>query len=138
MEIHISTDKSLLDIDVIYRYISERSYWGRGRTRAQIQKSIENSICFGLYVDGSLAAFIRVVTDSVCVGYLLDLFVLEEYRGKGYAKRLLETVFAHPEIRSVRCLLRTDDAQGLYQKFGFKRVEPDNNLMHRAVAGGDG
>ena len=137
MEIQVSTDKSLLDIEVIYRYISERSYWGRGRTREQVQKSIENSICFGLYVDGSLAAFIRVVTDSVCVGYLLDLFVLEEHRGKGYAKRLLEIVFAHPEIGSVRCLLRTDDAQGLYQKFGFKRLDPDNNLMYRPVADRD-
>lgn len=138
MEIHVSTDKALLDIGVIHRYISERSYWGRGRTREQVLTSIENSICFGLYVDGSLAAFIRVVTDSVCVGYLLDLFVLEEHRGKGYAKRLLETVFSHPEVRSVRCLLRTDDAQGLYRKFGFKPLERENNLMHRPVADRDG
>ncbi|MCF2910070.1 GNAT family N-acetyltransferase [Pseudoalteromonas sp. DL2-H2.2] len=133
MSIKVSSDKTLLDVDVIHNYISERSYWGQGRTKDQVLKSIDNSICFGLYVEGSQVAFARVVTDAVCCAYLLDLFVLEEHRGKGYSKQILEAVFAHPELQTVSCLLRTADAQGLYQQFGFEPVGNQNDFMRRSA-----
>lgn len=121
----ISTDKSLLSIDIIYDFLVNRSYWAKNRSREQIEKSIENSICFGVYDEGRQVGFARAVTDYSVMYWLCDVFVNEDYRGQGIGKLLMECVINHPELKELNGVLATRDAQGLYQKYGFIVPNPD-------------
>ena len=129
--ITISTNKSLLDIPMIHQYLSERSYWAKGRSLEAVQKSIENSLCFGVYDEnGKQLAFARVVTDYAIFGWLMDVFVLEEYRGSGIGKQLMEAIVNHPDLKNLRRIgLGTEDAHGLYQQFGFTELSKPGNMM---------
>jgi GNAT superfamily N-acetyltransferase len=98
----ISTDRMELDVPMIYRFLSEQSSWAIGISRAVVDRSIENSMCFGGYVDGRQVAFARVVTDYATFGNLVDMFVLPEYRGRGYAGDMLKTILAHPSLKGLR------------------------------------
>ena len=131
MKPFISTDKSLLDIPMIHEYLSERSYWAKGRSLETVQKSIENSLCFGLYDEaGKQLGFARVVTDYAVFGWLMDVFVLEEYRGKGFGKMLMETIINHPDLNNLRRMgLGTDDAHELYKQYGFTALSKPDNMM---------
>jgi GNAT superfamily N-acetyltransferase len=116
----ISNNNSLLDIDVIFQYLSKESYWAKGITRERIQRSIDNSLCFGVYHEKKQIGFARVITDKATFAYLADVFVLDAYRGKGLSKWLMQTVLAHPELTGLRrWVLATADAHGLYKQFGF-------------------
>ncbi len=116
----ISTDQDLLDLDVIHNYLSNESYWSKGITKEKVQRSIENSMCFGVYKDGKQVGLARVVTDKAIFAYLCDVFILDEYRGHGLSKWLLQTILAHPELQGLkRWTLATLDAHGLYKQFGF-------------------
>lgn len=121
----VSTDKSLLAVDTIYDFLSNRSYWAKSRTKEQIEKSIMNSLCFGVYDGGRQIGFARVVTDYSVMYWLCDVFVDEEYRGQGIGKLLVECVVSHPDIKELNGILATRDAQGLYQKYGFAIPEPE-------------
>lgn len=115
----ISTDKALLDIDVIHDFLSS-SYWAAGIPREVVEKSIQNALCFGLYDGNKQIGFARVVTDKATFAYLADVFVLESYRGKGLSKWLMEVIQAHPELQGLRrWVLGTRDAHGLYEQFGW-------------------
>ena len=89
MEFSISTDKSRLDIAVIHEFLCHHSYWAKGRSLENVKESIDNSLCFGLY-DGAekLFGFARAITDKVAFAYIMDVFVLEDYRGKGFGKNV--------------------------------------------------
>ncbi|HEV8591533.1 MAG TPA: GNAT family N-acetyltransferase, partial [Pyrinomonadaceae bacterium] len=93
----ISTDKSRLQSEVIQRFLANESYWATTRTPEQTQTAIENSICFGLYYGESQIGFARVVSDKATFAYVGDVFVLEEFRGEGLSKWLMETIIEHPE-----------------------------------------
>ena len=123
----ISTDKSRLDLDIIHRFLSEISYWAKDRTLDQTKTAIENSICFGVYDSERQIGFARVVTDRSTFAYLGDVFILEEFRGRGLGKWLMETIISHPELQGLRrWVLATRDAHGLYEQFGFSRLKfPD-------------
>jgi GNAT superfamily N-acetyltransferase len=129
----ISTDKRKLDIQIIHRYLSERSYWAKGRTLETVQKSIENSICFGMYDrDNKLVGFGRVVTDHAVFAYILDVFILEEHRGQGLGKRLIEYIINFSELRNLRrWQLATADAHDLYQRYGFMDLAAPEKHMER-------
>ena len=129
--IEVSDDPSKLDVPLIHDYLCNRSYWGRGRTLKQVKESIDNSICFGAYADSQFAGFTRVVTDKVAFAYVLDLFVLEEFREQGISRKLVEAMLEHPELQTVNWLLGTNDAHGLYEKYGFKVVNDPHRLMRR-------
>lgn len=130
--LQISTDRSELDIPMIYRFLSEQSTWAVGITRPIVERAIENSLCFGGYVDGRQVAFARVVTDFATFGNLVDLFVLPDYRGNGYAKSILTAVMAHPSLASLRRFtLATKDCHGLYGQFGFTPPQKPETLMER-------
>ena len=121
----ISADKKLIDIERTHGFL-KRSSWAASRTRETLLKSIENSICFGAYVGGTQVAFARVVTDGCTFAYLCDVFVDEDFRGRGISKRLMAELMRHPELQSFRRFtLATKDAHGLYRKFGFQNVEAD-------------
>jgi GNAT superfamily N-acetyltransferase len=119
----ISTDKSLLNVDVIFNYLNDDSYWSQGIRRDVLEKGIANSMCFGVYQQDVQAGFARVVTDNATFGYLCDVFILPEFRQKGLSKWLVQTIVKHPDLQGLRrWSLATLDAQGLYGQFGFTPI----------------
>ena len=131
-EYEISTDRSRLDIDLIHDYISNQSYWGKGRAREVVMRSIENSLPFGIYKDGEQVGFARIVTDYATFAWVADLFVLPEHRGRGLSKWLMEVILAHPRLQGFRrWVLSTKDAQGLYERFGFIKLHRPERWMER-------
>jgi GNAT superfamily N-acetyltransferase len=120
MPVEVSTDQSRLDVAMIHAFLANESYWVPGISRANVENSIKHSLCFGVYVDGRQAAFARVVTDYVRFAHVLDVFVLKQYRGRGFGKLLVSKMLAHPALSTIiRFTLGTADAQGLYAQFGF-------------------
>lgn len=130
----ISTDKSLLQTDVVHGYLSGESYWAEHIPLDIVEKSIENSLCFGIYESGRQVGFARVITDMATFAYLADVFVLQDRRGLGLSKWLMEVVLSHPALQQVRrMMLITQDAQGLYQQFGFTVWEYPERCMSRRI-----
>jgi GNAT superfamily N-acetyltransferase len=115
----ISTDTSRIDIAVVHQYLST-SYWGEGRSRTVVERSIQNSFCFGVYHSDRQIGFGRVVADFAVFAYFADIFVIPEFQGRGIGKALVHAMLEHPLIRGLQViLLRTRDAHGLYEQFGF-------------------
>ena len=128
----VSTDQSRLDIPMIYRFLSEQSSWAVGISRPIVERAIENSLCFGGFLDGRQVAFARVVTDFATFAFLTDMFVVPEYRGHGYGKQLVSAVLRHASLQRLRrFMLATADAQGLYERFGFTTPRNPETLMER-------
>ena len=130
----ISTDKSKLDIKIIHDYLCNKSYWAKNIPVQTVQKSIEGSCCFGLYVTENLISkqigFARVITDCATFGYLADVFILEAYRGNGLAKWMMQTIMNCPYLQGLRrWLLATKDAHGLYLQFGFSALDKPERIM---------
>lgn len=125
----ISTNTSKLDIDVIYQYLAQESYWAKGIRRIVVEKSIANSLCFGVYHISKTTVqigFARLVTDKATFAYLADVFILPQYRGKGLSKWLMQTIHTHPEVQGLRrWLLGTRDAHSLYEQFGWTRFDEE-------------
>src|SRR5215204_1264499 len=116
--VEITTDPARVDIDRVHRFLSESAYWARGRSRETVKRSIEHSLCFSVIADRELVGFARVVTDRAVFAYLMDVFVLPEWRGRGLSKLLMRAILEHPELQSLQLfLLRTSDAHGLYARF---------------------
>ena len=135
---YVSTNKSKLDIEMIYRFLSERSYWARKRSVEDVRKSVKNSFCFGLYgKDDQQIGFARVITDFTVLAWLLDVFILKEYRGNGLGKYLMTHIFDREELRHIkRWRLATKDAHGLYERFGVRIVEEPELLMEMSSKSG--
>ncbi len=133
-EFLVSTDPSRLDVDVIHNFLTN-CYWAKGIPRVVVQRSIEHSLCFGIYDrDGHQVGFARVVSDFATVAYLGDVFVLEAHRGQGLSKWLMQCIRQHPALQNLRrWILLTRDAHGLYAKSGFTPVtKPDRYMeLHR-------
>ena len=128
-EFEISTDRERLDREAIHAFLSN-SYWARGIPRAVLDRSIENSLCFGVYEGRRLVGFARVITDLSTFAYLADVFVLESHRGRGLSRWLMEIIRGHPQLQGLRrWTLATRDAHGLYEKFGFRRLASPDRLM---------
>jgi len=124
-----SNDKALLQPPVIHAYLTG-SYWAEGIPLSLVQKSIANSVCFAAYYNGVQVAFARWITDEATFGYLADVFVLEEHRGKGLSKKLMEFMFSFPELQGCRRLmLATRDAHGLYAQYGFQQLAKADRIM---------
>lgn len=132
----ISTDKNKLEVDTIHRFLSERSYWAKGRDLEAVQKSIDHSLCFGIYnKDAQMVGFGRVVTDYAVFAYIMDVFVLEEYRGKGLGKKLVEYIVNYPELKNLkRWQLATTDAHDLYKRYGFSGLAAPEKQMEKVDA----
>lgn len=127
----ISDDPARLDMDVIHRFLSEESYWAKGRARAQIERSVAHSLAVAVYApDGSQAGFAMAVTDRAIFALLSNVFVLPQWRGRGLGEALVRAVLEHPELTSVsRWSLTTNDAHRLYAKFGFALLQPGPTYM---------
>ena len=129
----VSTDPARIDLAVVHGYLSD-SYWARDIPLSLVKKSIENSLCFGVYDEASRAqvGFARVISDYATYAYLADVFILAEYRGRGLSKWLMQCILDHPELQLPRSFyLATRDAHGLYRQFGFVPVESPERYMVR-------
>ncbi len=127
----ISTDPARLDMQAVHEFLS-RSYWAKTRPREKTELSIANSLNFGVYDGAKQIGIARVVTDYAVLAYLCDVFIHEDYRAQGVGKWLVETVFNHPDLKDVRrWMLVTDDAGGLYQRYGFEQLPEAEKWMQR-------
>lgn len=134
-EIRISSDPADVDLDAVHAFISH-SYWAEGIPRETLARAIANSIPFSAWLDGRQVGFARVVTDRATFGYLADVYVLEEFRGRGIAHRVMEAVMAHPELQGIRrFLLVTRDAHALYRAHGFVDLAKPERHMEIARPG---
>lgn len=125
----IATDRRRLDVALIHRFLSE-SDWAQGIPREVVQRSIDNSLCFGAFSGPTQVGFARVVTDFAAIAYLADVFVVEAHRGRGVAGLLLRAILDHPDLQRVRrLLLATRDAHGLYARFGFEPLAHPEHFM---------
>jgi len=126
-EFRVGTDPEELDVAVIHRYLSTASYWAQDIPVDVVEKAIANSLCFGLYQGNKQIGFARLVTDRATFAYLADVFVLEEFRGQGLSKWLMEVIQSHPELQGLRrWMLMTRDAQGLYEQFGWTVLDEES------------
>jgi GNAT superfamily N-acetyltransferase len=133
-EFTISTDRSRLDVAAIHRFLVEDSYWARERTSEQTKTAIENSICFGLFHGDKQIGFARVVSDKATFAYLGDVFVIDEYRGQGLSKWLMQVIVDHPELQGLRrWVLATKDAHGLYEQFDFAALRFPERWMEKTA-----
>jgi len=130
-EYTISTDKARLDVSLIHQFLSQESYWAPNIPRAIVERSIEGSLCFGVFLGDQQVGFARVITDEATFAYLADVFIVPNHRGKGLSKRLMETILTWPTLQGLRrWLLATRDAHTLYRQFGFKSLEMPEIFMH--------
>ena len=134
-DLTVDTDPRRLDLALVHGFLSE-SYWARGRTLEEVERSVESSLSFGLYRQEAQVGFARVVSDLVSFAYLADVFVLPEERGRGLGAFLLSCVLAHPELSGVRTwMLFTRDAHGLYRRFGFGPLEGERHRRTMILEG---
>jgi N-acetylglutamate synthase-like GNAT family acetyltransferase len=126
----ISTDRDRIDVELVFLFLSQESYWASGVPRAVVERSIDNSLCFGVYHGEALIGFARVVTDRATFALLADVFILESHRGKGLSKWLMHAVMNHPDLQGLRrLLLLTSDAHSLYAQFGFTEISDVGRFM---------
>lgn len=127
----ISAERSEMDVEAIHAYLS-RSYWAAGVPVDVVRRSVENSLCFGVFQGTMQVGFGRVVTDLATFGYLADVYILEAHQKRGLGKRLISSIMDHPDLRGLRrMLLATRDAHQLYAKFGFTALGSPEVLMER-------
>jgi GNAT superfamily N-acetyltransferase len=129
--IEISADRNRFNLDLIHSFLAS-SYWAPGVPREVVARSLDNSLCFGVYDRGKQVGFARVITDRATFAYLADVFILGSHRGRGLSKRLMEAIMSHPELQDLRrWSLVTRDAHGLYERFGFRSLAAPERWMER-------
>jgi N-acetylglutamate synthase-like GNAT family acetyltransferase len=129
-EFLFSVDKTKLDIGYIHHFLSKESYWAKNIPIDIVKKSIEGSLCFGVYENNKQVGFARVITDYATFGYLADVFIDKDYRGRDLSKELMKFIMEQEVIKKLRrFMLATLDAHGLYAQFGFESQEGNKRLM---------
>jgi len=125
-----SDDVNRLDLIAIHRYLSQESYWAKGIPLEIVERSLSNSLCFGIYKEARQVGFARWITDRATFGYLADVYVEAEFRGLGLSKKLISLMLFHKDLQGLRrYMLATRDAHELYSQYGFKQLENPDNLM---------
>ncbi len=131
-EYTISTDRERLNVSLIHNFLSDSAYWARSRSLEKVQQSIEHSLNFGVYKGDEQIGFARVVTDYATFAWLADVFILDEYRGRGLSKWLIEVIVSHQRLQGFRrWVLATKDAHELYRRFGFAELKEPARWMER-------
>ena len=128
----ISTDRARLNFALIHDFLANSSYWATGRSLEVVQRSIDNSLPFGIFRGTDQVGFARVVTDYATFAWIADVFVLPEHRGRGLSTWLMEVILGHPHLQGFRrWVLSTRDAQLLYERFGFRKLHRPERWMER-------
>ncbi|MDV6343502.1 GNAT family N-acetyltransferase [Nitrosomonas sp. Is37] len=123
-EFIVTDNREDLDIEMIHDFLCKASYWAKHIPRATVEKSVNHSLCFGLYHNAKQIGFARAITDCATFAYLADVFVVPDYRGRGLGKWLISCILLHPELQGLRrWMLATLDAHGLYEQNGFVVVQ---------------
>jgi GNAT superfamily N-acetyltransferase len=131
--ISVSTDKTKLNVPFIQHFLKD-VYWAAGRTLEEVQRTIDASVCFGIYLNGEQIGFCRVITDYVVFAYVMDVFIDEAHRGKGYATILIDAMMKEPQLQEVKIWrLATSDAHYLYKKFGFTALAHPEKMMEKVI-----
>jgi GNAT superfamily N-acetyltransferase len=131
--VSVSTDKNKLNVSFIQQFLKD-IYWAAGRTIEEVQTTIDHSFCFGIYLNDTQIGFARVITDYVVFAYLMDVFITEKHRGKGYSSVLIRSMMTEPKLKDIKIWrLATSDAHFLYEKFGFKALENPEKMMEKKV-----
>jgi GNAT superfamily N-acetyltransferase len=131
-EYEISTDPSRLDVERVHRFLSTEAYWSPGVAREVVERSIEHSMPFGVYLGDEQVGFARVVTDRATFAWVADVYIEAGHRGHGLGKRLVAAMLEHPELQGLRrWMLGTADAHGLYRQFGFDGLVRAERFMAR-------
>ena len=131
--ITVSTDKNKLNIPFIQNFLKD-VYWAAGRTIEEVKTTIDSSFCFGIYLNDEQIGFCRVITDYVVFAYVMDVFITEEHRGKGYSSILIENMMNEPKLKEVKIWrLATSDAHFLYEKFGFNALATPEKMMEKII-----
>lgn len=129
--ITVSTDKSKLDVPFIQNFLKD-VYWAAGRTMEEVKITIDSSFCFGIYLEDKQIGFCRVITDYVVFAYVMDVFIIDEHRRKGYSSILINAMMTEPELQQVKIWrLATSDAHFLYKKFGFNSLAHPEKMMEK-------
>ena len=119
-EFVVSTDPARLELDTLHNFLT-RCYWAEGISREVVARSLEKSLCFGVFHGPRQIGFARVISDYATYAYFGDVFILDAYRGRGLAKFLMQCIMQHPQLQGLRrWTLATRDAHGLYAQFGFR------------------
>lgn len=125
-----SDDVNKIDVTAVHRYLSKDSYWAQGIPVETVKRSIDNSLCFGIYKEAEQVGFARWITDRATFGYLADVYVLPEFQGRGLMKKLMSLMLFHKDLQGLRrYMLATRDTHGLYSQYGFKPIDTPENLM---------
>jgi len=125
----ITTDRTKIDVSYVHWFLTH-SYWAEGIPLAIVEKSIESSICFSVVYINHQVGFARVITDQATFAYLADVFIDENFRGRGLSKWLMEIIMNHPGLQGFRrFLLATRDAHRLYAQFGFTPLTNTDRWM---------
>lgn len=131
-EFTISDERARLDFAFIHHVLSTQTYWATGRAREVVERSFAHSHPFGIYQGARQIGFARVVTDYATFAWLADVFVSDEFRGRGLGKWLVEVILAHPELQGFRrWVLATKDAHELYRPHGFAELKRPERFMER-------
>ena len=126
----ITTDKEKFDVGLIHSFLTN-SYWAEGISKEIIRRSIDGALCFGVFENNKQIGFARMITDKATFAYLADVFIIEEYRGRGLSKWLMQIIMSHPDLQGLRrMMLATRDAHELYKKFGFAPLNNVDRWMH--------
>jgi GNAT superfamily N-acetyltransferase len=129
----VSTDVDKLDVVFIHHHLNQ-TRWAKDRSLEEVKIAIENSLNFGIYYQNQQVGYARLLTDYMFMAYLLDVFIAEEHRGKGFALHLMKHILNDERLKNIKIWrLGTDDAHGLYEKVGFKAIEQPEKLMEIKV-----
>ncbi len=131
-EFSITTDNNKISLDVVHEFLANESFWAKNISRHVVERSIEHSLCFGLFKNDEQIGYARVITDRATIAYLSDVFVLAAHRGQGHSRWLMECLVSHPDLQGLRrWVLLTSDAHGLYEKFGFTAIDSPEKWMQK-------
>lgn len=135
-EYTLTATKKNLDLTYVYNLLCVPSRYSTGLPSERFPLVIKNSVCFGVFHQGKQVGFARVITDFSEFASLWDVFIDEEHRSKGVGKQLMKYVLEHPRLKGIfRWFLMTEDAHGLYQKYGFKTEAYNPYVMMKVNAG---
>lgn len=132
-EYEISDDKKKLQLNIIHELLIG-TYWAKDRSIQVIEKSVANSICYGVYLKDNMVGFGRVVTDYATMYWVADIVIDEAHRGKGLGKALMNCIEENQDIEGLMGILATRDAHGLYQKYGFMQ-DPEKFMKKPRLEG---
>lgn len=128
-EFFITTEETEILIEDVKRLLN-LTHWACNRPQETIQKSMENSMCFGIFDNSNLIGFARVISDHATFAYISDVIIDPQYRGRQLGHWLIKSILKHPELKNVsQWRLKTTYAHSFYKSLGFEELKhPEKHL----------